>query len=203
VVRYGGGRLSYAVLTFFGITVVVFALVHSVPGDPIDFLLGNNGTRGVSKELLAEIRHANHLDEPLPVQYFWWLRGVVTLDFCNSILDHRPVTERIVEKMPNTFVLNFLAFLVAGIIGVPIGLWSATRAGHLLERRAAITFFLLSSLPVFWVGLLLMRFFSVKLGWFPLLGMTSDDYLDLGMGARLADRLKHLVLPVTTLAYGQ
>ncbi len=165
MLRYVARRLSYAVLTFFGITVVVFALVHS--------------------------------------QYLWWLRGVVTLDFGNSILDHQPVTKRIVEKMPNTFVLNFLAFLVAGVIGVPIGLWSATKSGHLLERGTAITFFLLYSLPVFWVGLLLMRFFSVKLGWFPLLGMTSDDYLDLGSSARLADRLKHLVLPVTTLAYGQ
>ena len=203
MLRYVARRLSYAVLTFFGITVVVFTLVHSVPGDPVDFLLGNSGTRGVSKALLAEIRHANHLDEPLPAQYLWWLRGVVTFDFGNSILDHRPVTERIAEKMPNTFVLNFLAFLVAGVIGVPIGLWSATKSGHLLERGTALSFFLLYSLPVFWVGLLLMRFFSVKLGWLPLLGMTSDEYLDLGFTARMADRLKHLVLPVATLAYGQ
>src|SRR5260221_1261899 len=139
MLRYVARRLSYAVLTFFGITVVVFALVHSVPGDPIDFLLGNSGTRGVSKELLAEIRHANHLDEPLPVQYLWWLRGVVTLDFGNSILDHQPVTKRIVEKMPNTFVLNFLAFLVAGVIGVPIGLVISAKPGHRLERGTSLT----------------------------------------------------------------
>jgi peptide/nickel transport system permease protein len=203
MLRYVARRLSYAVLTFFGITVVVFALVHSVPGDPIDFLLGNSGTKGISKETLAEIRHANHLDQPLPAQYLWWLRGVVTLDFGNSILDHRKVTEKIAEKMPNTFVLNLLAFLVAGVIGIPIGLWSATKSGHPLERGTALTFFLLYSLPVFWVGLLLMRLFSVKLGWLPLLGMTSDEYLDLGFAARVADRLKHLLLPVVTLAYGQ
>lgn len=203
MLRYIARRLAYAVLTFLGITVVVFTLVHSVPGDPVDFLLGNSGTRGLSKEVVAAIRHDNHLDQPLPAQYLWWLHGVVTLDFGNSILDHRRVTERIAEKMLNTFVLNFMAFLVAGIIGVPIGLWSATKSGHFLERGTALTFFLLYSLPVFWVGLMLMRFFSVKLGWLPLLGMTSDEYLDLGFTARTADRLKHLVLPVATLAYGQ
>src|SRR5258708_18491183 len=131
--RYVARRLSYAVLTFFGITVVVFTLVHSVPGDPIDFLLGNSGTRGISKATIAEIRHANHLDQPLPAQYLWWLRGVVTLDFCNSILDHRRVTDKIVEKMPNTFVLNLMAFLVAAVVGTPIGLGRATKSCHLLE----------------------------------------------------------------------
>jgi peptide/nickel transport system permease protein len=203
MLRYVARRLSYAVLTFFGITIVVFVLVHSVPGDPVDFFLSQAGSRGLSREILAEIRHANHLDEPLPQQYLWWLRGVLTFDFGSSILDHRAVTEKIAEKMPNTFVLNLFAFLLAAGIGVPVGLWSATKSGHLLERGTAVTFFLLYSLPVFWVALLLMQFFSVKLGWFPLLGMTSDEYLDLGGGAQFADRLKHLVLPVTTLAYGQ
>jgi len=203
MLRYVARRLSYAVLTFFGITVVVFTLVHSVPGDPIDFLVGTSGTRGLSPQIVAQIRHANHLDQPLPVQYFWWLRGVVTLDFGSSILDHRQVIEKIAEKMPNTFVLNFLAFLVAALIGVPVGLWSATKSGHLLERGTAVSFFLLYSLPAFWVGLMLMRVFAVKLAWLPLLGMTSDDYLEMSGGGQLLDRLRHLILPVTTLAYGQ
>jgi peptide/nickel transport system permease protein len=203
MLKYVARRLAYAVLTFFGITVVVFVLVHSVPGDPIDFILGSHAAKGLPPAVIAEIRHVNHLDEPLPRQYYWWLRGVLTFDFGNSIVDHRPVTEKVLEKMPNTFVLNAMAFLVAALIGVPIGLWSATRSGHLLERATAITFFLLYSLPAFWVALLLMRLFSVKLDWLPLFGMTSDNYLDLGSGGQLLDRLKHLVLPVVTLAYGQ
>lgn len=201
--RYIARRLAYAVLTFFGITVVVFTLVHSVPGDPVDFIVGAAGPKSIPPEILAQIKHENHLDEPLPVQYGWWLRGVLTLDFGRSLLDHRLVLEKIVEKMPHTFVLNFLAFLVAAAIGVPVGLWSATKSGHLLERGTAITFFLLYSLPTFWVALLLMKLFSVKLDWLPLLGMTSDDYLELTPGAQLLDRIKHLILPVTTLAYGQ
>jgi peptide/nickel transport system permease protein len=201
--RYVARRFAYAVLTFFGITVAVFALVHSVPGDPIDFYMGQSGTRGVPAAVIAEIRHANHLDESLPAQYGWWLRGVLTFDFGNSFIDHRPVTEKIAEKMPNTFVLNFLAFLLAAAIGVPVGLWSATRSRHVTERVTAVSFFLLYSLPIFWVALLLMRVFAVKLGWVPLFGMTSDDYLELSTGGRILDRLKHMVLPVLCLTYGQ
>lgn len=203
MLRYVARRLAYAVLTFFGITVVVFALVHSVPGDPVDFILGASGPKSIPPAILAQIKHDNHLDEPLPLQYGWWLRGVLTLDFGRSILDHRPVLEKIVEKMPHTFVLNLLAFLVAAAIGLPVGLWSATKSGHLLERGTAIAFFLLYSLPTFWVALLLMRLFAVKLDWLPLLGMTSDDYLELTPGAQFLDRVKHLILPVATLAYGQ
>jgi peptide/nickel transport system permease protein len=203
MLRYVARRLTYAVLTFFGITVVVFVLVHSVPGDPTDFYLGHAGISGVPPEVVAQVKHEYHLDQPLPVQYLWWVRGVVTFDFGNSVLDHRPVTEKIAEKMPNTFLLNVCAFLVAALIGVPAGLWSATKSGHLFERGTAVTFFLLYSLPVFWVALLLMRVFSVKLQWLPLFGMTSDDYLELSTGARILDRLKHLILPVTALAYGQ
>jgi peptide/nickel transport system permease protein len=128
---------------------------------------------------------------------------VLTLDFGHSFIDHRAVTEKIAEKMPNTFVLNFLAFLLAAGIGIPVGLWSATRSRHLTERAAAVSFFLLYSLPIFWVALLLMRFFAVKLDWLPLFGMTSDDYLELSTGARILDRVKHMVLPVICLAYGQ
>jgi len=193
-------RLGYAVLTFFGITVAVFALVHSVPGDPLLFF---RGARPMPPDIAAYIRHQHHLDQPLVAQYGWWLRGILTLDFGTSILDSRPVVTRIAEKMPNTFVLNFIAFAVAALIGVPVGLWSAARSGRLSERASAVGFFLLYSLPSFWVALLLMQLFSVKLNLLPLFGMTSDNYLDMSAGAQLLDRVRHLILPVVTLAYAQ
>jgi peptide/nickel transport system permease protein len=200
---YIARRLLYAVLTFFGITVVVFTLIHIVPGDPITFYVGSHGASHLSPASLEAIRHEHHLDQPLVEQYLWWLRGVVTLDFGTSMADHRPVTARILEKLPNTFELNLLAFLVAAAIGVPIGLWSATRSGHLLERSSAVLFFLLYSLPSFWVALLLMQLFSVKLGILPLFGMTSDHYLEMSSVQKLLDRAQHLVLPVVTLSYAQ
>ena len=195
-------RLAYAVLTFFGITVVVFALVHVVPGDPISLFIGARGKQ-VPAAIVAQIRHEHHLDEPIAAQYGWWVRGIVTLDFGRSIFDGRTVTSHIAEKMPNTFLLNLIAFLLAAAIGVPIGLWSATRSGRLSERAAAVTFFLLYSLPSFWVALLLMHLLSVKLNLFPLFGMTSDDYLQMSVGQQFVDRLRHLVLPVVTLTYAQ
>jgi len=195
-------RLLYGVLTFFGITLAVFILVHSVPGDPIAFYIGTHMTH-LSQAALDAIRHEHHLDQPLAAQYLYWLRGVVQLDFGTSIVDHQRVTSRILEKLPNTFELNLIAFLLAAAIGVPIGLWSATRSGRPVERASAILFFLLYSLPSFWVALLLMAFFSVKLGILPLFGMTSDDYLEMNTAQKLLDHARHLVLPVITLSYAQ
>jgi peptide/nickel transport system permease protein len=200
---YIARRIAYAVLTFFGITVVVFALVHSVPGDPISFYIGNAGGATLSRAHLDEIRRSHHLDDPLVVQYGWWLKGVVTFDFGTSFLDGRPVVTRIAEKLPNTFLLNLIAFLIAASIGIPIGLWSANRPGRLFDRGSAVTFFLLYSLPSFWAALLLMKLFAVKLDVLPLFGMTSDDYLDYSTTGKIVDRIRHLILPVLTLTYSQ
>jgi len=196
-------RLLYAVLTFFGITVAVFALVHCVPGDPVSFYIGAIGVRQIPHATVEYIRHEHHLDRPLPEQYVYWLKGVVTLDLGSSIIDRQPVMKHIAEKLPNTFLLNILAFLLAAILGVPIGLWSATRSGRPAERASAVIFFLLYSLPSFWTALLLMQLFCVKLNVLPLFGMTSDDYLDLNAIEQLADRARHLVLPVICLTYSQ
>ncbi|HXG59456.1 MAG TPA: ABC transporter permease, partial [Thermoanaerobaculia bacterium] len=185
-------RLLYAVLTFAGITVATFALVHAVPGDPLDFYISRTGFH-VSKNAVETLRRQLHLDEPLPLQYVHWFRGIVTLDLGRSIVDGRPVADRILEKLPATFELNLAAFLLSALIGVPIGLWSARHAGRRLERAAAVFFFLLYSLPSFWVALLLAQCFSVRLRLFPLFGM----------GETFSDHLRHLVLPVITLAYAQ
>jgi peptide/nickel transport system permease protein len=196
-------RLLYGVLTFFGITIAIFVLVHSVPGDPVSFYVGSHGMGALSHAALDEIRREHHLDLPILQQYGWWLRGIVTFDFGTSFINHRTVTELIAEKLPNTFILNLVAFLVAALIGVPIGLWSATRSGRPSERASGVAFFLLYSLPSFWVALLLMQLFSVHFHILPLFGMTSDNYLDRGLTSKLADRALHLILPVVTLAYAQ
>jgi peptide/nickel transport system permease protein len=196
-------RLLYAVLTFLGITVATFALIHSVPGDPISFFIGRAGPRNIPPAIQAVIRHEFHLDEPLPVQYLYWLRGAVTFDFGLSIVDRRPVRERIAEKLPATFQLNLIAFLLAASIGIPIGLWSATMSGHLVERASAIGFFLLYSLPSFWVALLLMQWLSVRFNLLPLFGMTSNDYSEMTASQQFGDRVRHIVLPVITMTYAQ
>lgn len=196
-------RLFFAVLTFFGITIATFALIHAVPGDPISFFLGRAGAHGVPAEILDSIRRQYHLDEPLPVQYLYWLKGAVTLDFGDSIVDRRAVTTRIFEKLPNTVQLNGVAFLIAALIGIPIGLWSATRSGRFAERASAVGFFLLYSLPSFWVALLLMQLFAVRFDVLPLFGMNSNEHAEMSTAAWLADRVRHMILPAITLTYGQ
>lgn len=203
MLTYVARRLLYAVLTFFGITVVVFTLIHIVPGDPVLMYVGLSGTAPLSPAALQAIKHAHHLDEPLFAQYRWWLGNLLTLDFGTSIVERRPVGELIAEKLPHTLQLNGVAFVLAAMIGVPIGLWSAVRSGRLSERAAAVAFFLLYSLPSFWVALLLMQLFSVRYDVFPLFGMHSENYLQLSAAGRVLDRLRHLVLPVITLAYAQ
>jgi peptide/nickel transport system permease protein len=195
-------RLLYAVITFLGITVATFVLIHAVPGDPITFYIGTHGPN-VSRPALEAMRHEYHLDEPLPKQYLYWFRGAVTLDFGRSTIDRRPVIERIGEKLPNTFELNLIAFLLSALIGLPVGLWSAARSGRRLERASAVFFFLLYSLPAFWVALLLMQYFAVRHDLLPLFGMASDEARSMSAPQQLLDHIRHLVLPVVTLAYAQ
>ena len=197
---YIARRLAYAVLTFVGITVATFTLIHSVPGDPVALY---SGRMNASPAVAEAIRREHRLDQPLVEQYVHWLRGVVTLDFGRSIAGGRPVAAEIFERLPNTLLLNGLALALAASIGIPIGLWSARAPGRLVDRASAVTFFLLYSLPSFWVALLLMQWLSVRLGWLPLFGMTGSGYELLTAPEKLADRLRHLALPVITLSYGQ
>jgi peptide/nickel transport system permease protein len=195
-------RLLYALLTFFGITVAVFVLIHSVPGDPISFYTGVSGFN-VSPAAIEAIRREHHLDEPVIVQYGFWLRDAVTLDFGRSIIGGRVIRDEVVRRLPNTLLLNVTAFAMAAAVGIPVGLWSARRPGRAFDRGSAVIFFALYSLPSFWVALLLMRWFAVDLGVLPLFGMTSSHYDSLTPAQKVLDRAAHLVLPVITLAYGQ
>ena len=196
-------RFLYALLTFLGITVATFALIHSVPGDPISFYAGRGGIKSLPPEMIASLRREFHLDRPLPEQYLHWLRGVVTFEFGHSVIDRRPVRAVVLEKLPATFQLNFVAFLIAASLGVPIGLWSASRSGRLTERASAVGFFLLYSLPSFWVALMLIQFFSVRLNILPLFGMISDQAEYMSAWGQFVDRAKHMVLPTLTLTYAQ
>src|SRR4029079_15644658 len=125
-------------------------------------------------------------------QYLYWMRNALTLDFGRSAIDRVPVRVRIFEKLPNTFELNLAAFLIAALIGIPIGLWSAARSGRAAERMSAVTFFLLYSLPSFWVALLLMQFFAIRHDLLPLFGMASHDAALMSRAGRLVDHLRHL-----------
>jgi ABC-type dipeptide/oligopeptide/nickel transport system permease component len=164
-----------------GATVIVFSILHLTPGDPVKLILGSDR---VSPERVQELREELGLDRPLFVQYFLWLSGALRGDFGNSIAQKVPVSELIIERLPNTLKLSISSWLLAIIIGIPIGLISAlkqyTAVDHVFMGLALFWF----SVPSFWLGLMLMLFFGLQLGWLPISG---------------AGDIRSLILPVMTL----
>jgi peptide/nickel transport system permease protein len=135
------------------------------------------------------------LDRPLAAQFGSWLKRAATLDFGTSFQDHRPVAVRIGEALPYTLALNSLAFLLTLAISVPLGVAQARRPGSPFDRIWGGALFALYAMPSFWVAMLLITLFSVRLGWLPLFGVSS------GAHASFLDFTRHLVLPVVCLTY--
>lgn len=197
-------RLPVMLLTLVGITVVVFALVHLAPGDAALAKAGS-GIR-VSRESVEILRRQFHLDQPVWKQYLLWVGDVARGDLGTSIQDGRPVAARIAATLPATLLLNAASLLLTTLVAVPIGILAAARKGSRFDRWSGAGFFMLMSLPNFWIALLLGSLLSVKLGWLPLFGITGDGYAEMSLLGKLGDRLAHLVLPticltVTSLAF--
>jgi len=173
-------RLLQAIPTLLGVVTLVFFLLHLVPGDPVDALLGETAL-AADREAM---RHALHLDEPVLQQYIHYLYGLIHADWGTSIIDQRDVLTRILERLPATAELAAVSLLLALCLALPLGYWAARHAGK-FQDTAAMSFSLLGvSIPNFWLGPMLMLFFSVGLGWLPVSGMGQPG---------------SLVLPVITL----
>jgi peptide/nickel transport system permease protein len=198
VTRYVLRRLFWAVPTLFGITVVVFLLLHLAPGSP--GAGSPESLRRVSGRAAEEMRRQYGLDRPLPAQFASWIGRVARLDLGESLVDHRPVSERILEALPHTLVLNGLALFFALLLAIPIGVAAGGNPEGGFDRSSGAVLFALYSMPTFWAALLLQTLFAVKLRWLPLFGTTADA-APAGL-AGLSDRLAHLALPVTCLTYG-
>lgn len=186
-------RFAQALVTLLGISLLVFVLVRAVPGDPALVYAGGLQTRSVSPEVLAQVRASFHLDEPVPAQYLRWLGNVVRLDFGESFSERRPVRSAILERLPRTLLLNGMSLLVALLIAFPAAVISARRKGAAFDRASAIVAFLLISIPPFWLAILLIQLFAVKLQWFTVL--PSLDPASAG--------IRELLLPVVALAAAQ
>ena len=173
------------------ISVLVFLLIHAAPGGPLAIYLSNPNVR---PQDIERLRHALGLDRPLWEQYVSWLFAFVRGDWGYSFSDGRPVLLRVAERLPATLELVGTSIVIALVLTLPAGILAAARRGGWFDR--AITGIATAgvSLPSFWFGLLLQIVFAIGLGWFPSSGRTTP-----GAGG-LADRLAHLVLPVTVLA---
>jgi peptide/nickel transport system permease protein len=176
-------RLSVLVPTLFGAATLVFLLLHVVPGDPIDVMLGESAAPAAREELRARLG----LDRPLAEQYGRWLTGLARADLGESIRSGRPVTELLAERVPVTVTLALTALLVAVSIGIPLGVLAANAPGSPVDRLALAVSLGAVATPSFWIGPMLVLLFAVELGLLPVAGHGTAA---------------HLVLPALTLGTG-
>lgn len=184
-------RLLLVGPVLLGVSVVVFMVLHLSPGDPAEIMLGPQAT----KEDLERLRVELGLTEPLPVQYLRWLGHVVQGDLGRSLWMKRPVLAEVLVRFKATLILTGSALLLSTLGGIALGVASATRPHSLLDRLSAVASLFGISMPVFWLGIVLMVIFALWLGWLPAAGM----YAPYG-GGDLRDLLAHLALPAVTLA---
>lgn len=189
--RYLLERLVSAAFVLVGVSLIVFVLSRLVPGDPAQVMLGPLATPGE----LAALREQFGLDRPILVQYGRWLSHVAQGDLGRSIMLHRAVLPEVWERFRATAILAAGGMLLAFPLGVLVGVLAAIRPGSRLDRLSRIVATLSISMPAFWIGLLLVIGFSVRLGWLPGTGMYSP----IGPGG-LGDLVMHLVLPAVTLS---
>jgi peptide/nickel transport system permease protein len=194
-------RLILMIPLLIGITLISFVVIHLAPGEPTDMQTDLNPKASV--EMRDRLRERYNLDKPLYIQYGLWMQEVVTLDFGDSFAqDHRPVMEKIGERMPITILINVLSIVAILAIAIPIGILSAVRRNSLFDRGTTIFVFLGFAMPSFWLALLLMDYFGVRLGVFPVAGLKSNGYDYMSSGRQLLDMAHHLVLPVFVSAFG-
>jgi peptide/nickel transport system permease protein len=180
MLRYLFRRLLLTVPVLLGVATLVFALIHLVPGDPAQAMLGD----GASHEEVLRLQHTLGLDRPLLTQYKSFLVGIAHGDLGTSFRYNTPVTAQIREKFPNTAALALAAMLVAVVIAIPLGIIAAVYRGTLIDHSAMTLALLGICMPNFWLGPLLAILFAVRLGWLPVSGIGG---------------LSHLVLPAITL----
>ncbi len=207
--RYILRRAIALIPILLGVSAASFLLIHLLPGDPATVYLGEHAT----DEAIIRVKHEFGLDKPLPVQYAIYLWDAVRGDFGESLDSHRPVIAEFLPRFPATIELTLGAITVALVVGIPIGLLSASRPNSIFDRLGMAVALTGVSMPVFWLGLMLVYIFSVYLHVLPTTGqldvnlsltpITRIDVLDgllTGNFAAAGDALRHLILPSITLS---
>jgi peptide/nickel transport system permease protein len=191
VIAFAARRAAQMIPVLLGVTLTTFLLMHLIPGDPADALLGP----GASDEARIALREAMGLDHSLPVQYFAYLINLLHLDFGQSLEFGEPVTQVLAERLSNTAILAVAAIALASLVGIGAGAWAAMRPGSWSDRLLGGSVLVLNGMPSFWLGLVLILLFTLKLGWLPGSGMYNEVN-----GGGLLDLATHMVLPTVTLA---
>jgi peptide/nickel transport system permease protein len=184
--RYIRNRLILMVFVLFGVTIVVFGMVHFLPGDPAAILLGDRG----NQQNIAELHDQLGLNRPLPEQYWLFVSGLVRGQMGTSLMFKQPVTDMVLSRVPITVGLAVYAMALAGVFTLTFGLLAAVNKGRWLDQMIRVVFLLILTTPNFWFGILLILTLSLALKWFPVAGF----------GATLPEHIWYLFLPALTLA---
>ncbi len=203
-------RIGLLIPTFIGITIVSFGFVRVLPGDPVLLMAGE---RGLTDERYAALLTEFGYDRPIWVQYFEYLRDLLSGDFGNSLVTKQPVLTEFFTLFPATVELSLCAIIIAICIGIPAGIIAASKRGTFLDQAIMGTALVGYSMPIFWLGLLLIIVFSGMLGWTPVSGRISllyffpadtgfmlIDSLRSGQKGAFASAVNHLILPSFMLA---
>jgi peptide/nickel transport system permease protein len=188
IARFVARRLLYTAVVLVGVLVLVFALVHLVPGDPVRIALGTRYT----PEAYEALRSASGLDRPLVEQFFGYIGSALTGDLGVSFRNGDPVTVTLLERLPATVSLGLVGIVIALLIALPAGVWSALHEGRVSDAIVRIASQFGVSIPDFWMAILLIGLFASTLGWLPTSGY-SPLFDDPG------GWLRHIVLPGLTV----
>jgi peptide/nickel transport system permease protein len=186
-------RVIHAVIVLILVTLIVFLAMRILPGDPIYMIMTEGQMTDISEEDIEAARHEYGLDRPLMVQYFDWLVGVIRGDLGTSLMQRLPVTYMLGHGIPITLNIGLLAFVISLILGIPAGVICAIRRGKWLDTVVTILANIGITVPTFWLGIMLIYLFALKLGWLPVQGYVSP-FTDLGQNIKL------IVMPVVCLA---
>ncbi len=195
LLQFSVRRALAAIPMLLAVAALTFLLIHLAPGDPVYLLAGDGGT----PEYYALIRQKFGLDRPVLEQLLRYLWNILRGDFGRSLHQGEPVLTLITQRLPATLLLTGSAFVLASLVGVLLGVWAASRPDGVVDRVLLGATSVGSVIPVFWTGLLLVLFFSLRLQWFPVQGMTSPRPVPPGWAGTL-DMLHHLILPVIALS---
>ncbi|MGD8266488.1 MAG: ABC transporter permease [Chromatiales bacterium] len=185
-------RFVTSLVTLIGVVSLVFFLIHLIPGDPVEYILGDSARPADREALRSELG----LDRPLPVQYADYLSGLLRFDLGNSLHSKQPVSALLLERLPATLKLSLVAFLLAVLIALPLGVLAATRSGTFWDSGAMTLSLLGVSIPNFWLGPMLILLFSLWLGLTPVSGMEQPGSVILPaitLGVSLAAILARMV----------
>ena len=189
--RYIIRRFIFSLFAIWATMTVTFIFMRLLPGDPVTTLVGEEGDPSQIETIKARLG----LDQPVPIQYFFYLRSLATLDLGESIYKRLPVNDLMAQALPRTISLSIVSFVVGVAIGLPAGIISAIRRYSIWDHGATLIEFLGLAMPGFWLGIILIIVFGVQLNWLPVFGYTP-------LSEGLWDWLRRLILPALATGTG-